>query len=153
MIAGLLRAERAARLALNRAARLERHRPGWREQGMQAVAAAEEATRLALQDQPGDSKLDARLLIVLRAAVRFWRVHGHLEVPVKSELLEGKKTSLGGWLAQVRPPKAQAKRATKTDPHWARQPLNTLGMRWEPGAAGQSAGRPGGSGAPGTRGG
>ena len=75
---------------------------------MQAIAAAEEATRLALQDQPGDSKLDARLLIVLRAAVRFWRVHGHLEVPVKSEMLEGQKTSLGGWLAQLRPPSTPA---------------------------------------------
>ncbi len=142
MIAGLLQAERAAWLALNSAARLERHRDGWLERERQAIADAEAATNLALAGQPDDDKLDAKLLVGLRAAVRFWRRTGHLEVPQNyPEYLEGKKSSLGVWLAQIRPAKSeQAKRGTKTDPRWARQPLNVLGMRWVAGATGVAPG-------------
>ncbi len=41
MIAGRLQAERAAWLALNRAARLERYRDGWLQRERQALADAQ----------------------------------------------------------------------------------------------------------------
>ena len=165
-IAGLLRAEREARLALNLAARLGPHPDGWRERGLQAVAAAMAATDRAMADRPGDSErdagviglrfvfageemadrpgdsmLDAGLLVGLRAAVGFWREHGHLEVPVNSsEVLTGMKTTLGAWLARARTGKPGAKQARTTNLRFAREPLNVLGMRWDARAGGRPPG-------------
>jgi hypothetical protein len=54
-------------------------------------------------------------------------------VPVNnSEILDGKKSTLGQWLAQIR--------GYKTNPRWAQSPLNVMGMRYETGAP--SAGLP-----------
>ena len=115
VIAGLLRAERTAWLALNRAARLEPRQDGWLEQVRHPLDAARVATDRALDDQSDNGWIDSRLLADLRAAIDFWRKHGHLEVPQRSSAkVEDKNSTLGGWLAQVRPARPQAKKQRKT---------------------------------------
>ena len=72
-IAGLLRAERAAWVALSIAARQEQPPDGWLQRGRQAIDDARQETDRALDDRIGDTGTDARILVGLRAAVSFWR--------------------------------------------------------------------------------
>jgi hypothetical protein len=135
-LGSLLRAERAARVALRSATRLEQPPAGWLERGRQAVADAATATDLALVTVDlGGNMHEAKLLVNLRAAVQFWRAKGHLEVPYSHiENVDGKDVGLGGWIGVIRMPKSA--REARSDARWARQALNVMGMRWRSGPTG-----------------
>ncbi len=113
---------------------LQAERTAWLTGDSRILTAARQATDQVLADEAIESKIDTDLLVHLRAAVKYWRKNGHLEVPqMHEEELQWEQVHLGRWLQTQRLKKSENRNIAS----WVRGALEVLGMRW--GATSQSS--------------